>query len=158
MVIDSLPMADQDESMNTRGRRRGFRTGGRVPTALCAAVIALIALSGCTVYVGGRTARNPFLGEWHTEFTSAGTRFSAEYEFRSNGRYSYIRQSASGVVRVIVRTQGRYRYDDDTLVLTPDASDVDPSRFEYEFTSDDELELEEQISPSITLVLTYHRH
>ena len=143
--------------MNTRGRKRGFRIGVGALAALCAVVLALTAMSGCTVYVSS-TPRNPFVGEWHTEFTSAGTRFSAEYEFRRNGTYSYIRQSASGVVRVIVRTQGRYRYDDDTLVLTPDASDVDPSRFEYEFTSDDELELEEQISPSITLVLTYHRH
>ena len=155
MVIDSLLMADQDESMNTRGRKRGFRIG--VGTLLCAVVLALTAVSGCTVYVSSEPA-NPFVGEWHTEFTTAGSRFSAEYEFRSNGRYSYIRQSASGVVRVIVRTQGRYRYDDDTLVLTPDASDVGESRFEYEFTSDDDLELEEQISPSITLVLTYHRH
>lgn len=137
--------------------RRGSRIGVGA-LALCAALLALTSLSGCVrVYAGG-TPRNPFLGEWHTEFASGGSRFSAEYEFRSNGRYSYIRQSASGVVRVIVRTQGSYRYDDDTLVLTPDASDVDPSRFEYEFTSDDEMELEEQISPSITLVLTYHRH
>ncbi len=157
MVIDSLLMADQDESMNTRRRRRGFRIGVGVLAALCAVMLALTALSGCTVYAGYRPP-NPFVGEWHTEFESAGTRFSAEYEFRSNRRYSYIRQSASGVVRVIVRTQGTYRYDDEALLLTPDASDVDPSRFRYEFTIDGDLELEEQISPSITLVLTYHRH
>ena len=140
--------------MNMERRTRGFRIRVRVLAALCA---VLLALSGCTVY-GGYRPPNPFVGEWHTEFTSAGTRFSAEYEFRSNRRYSYIRQSASGVVRVIVRTHGTYRYDDDTLVLTPDASDVDPSRFRYKFTIDGDLELEEQISPSITLVLTYHRH
>jgi len=150
-------MADQDESMNTQGRRRGFRIGVGAVAALGAVLLALTALSGCTVYASYRPS-NPFVGEWHTEFTSAGTRFSAEYEFRSNRRYSYIRQTASGVVRVTVRTHGTYRYDDEILVLTPDASDVDPSRFRYEFTSDDELELEEQLSPSITLVLTYHRH
>ena len=150
-------MADHDEKMNVQGCRRGFRTGVGAPAALCAVLLALTLLSGCSVTVVS-SPRNPFVGEWHTEFTSAGSRFSAEYEFRSNSRYTYIRQSASGVVRVIVRTQGTYRYDDETLVLTPDASDVGPSRFTYEFTSDDELELEEQISPSITLVLTYHRH
>ena len=150
-------MADHDEKMNVQGRGRGFRTGVGAPAALCAVLLALTLLSGCSVTVVG-SPRNPFVGEWHTEFTSAGSRFSAEYEFRSNSRYTYIRQSASGVVRVTVRTQGTYRYDDETLVLTPDASDVGPSRFTYEFTSDDELELEEQISPSITLVLTYQRH
>ncbi len=143
--------------MNTQGRGRGFRIGVGVLAASCATLLALTALSGCTVYVSSKPG-NPFVGKWHTEFTTGGSRFSAEYEFQSNGRYSYARQSASGMIRMIVRTRGRYRYDDDTLVLTPDASDVDPSRFEYEFTSDNELELEEQISPSITLVLTYHRH
>ena len=143
--------------MDTQFRRRGFRIGVGA-LALCAALPALTSLSGCVRVYAGVTPRNPFVGEWHTEFTSAGTRFSAEYEFRSNGRYSYMRQTASGVVRVIIRTQGTYQYSDDTLVLTPDASDFGPSRFRYEFTIDGDLELEEQISPSITLVLIYHRH
>ena len=127
------------------------------PAALSAVLLALTLLSGCSVVVVS-SPPNPFVGEWHAEFTSAGTRFAAEYEFRSNDRYTYVRQTASGVVRVTVRTQGTYRYDDETLSLTPDASDVAPSRFKYEFTTDGGLELEEQISPSITLVLTYHRH
>lgn len=127
------------------------------PAALSAVLLALTLLSGCSVVVVS-TPRNPFVGEWHTEFTSAGTRFSAEYEFRSNGRYTYVRQSASGVIRLIVSTQGTYRYDDETLSLTPDTGDVGPSRFKYKFTSDGDLELEEQISPSITLILTYHPH
>lgn len=156
-MVDSPPMADRHENMTAQGGGRGFRICVVALSALCAILMTVTALSGCTVYVSSKP-RNPFVGEWHTEFTSAGSRFSAEYEFRSNRRYAYVRQSASGVVRVIVRTQGTYRYNDETLLLTPDASDVDPSRFRYDFTGDDELELEEQISPNITLALTYHRH
>ena len=158
MVIDSQPVADQDENMNVQERKRGFRTGVGALAGLCAVLLALTSLSGCRFYIGGSAAPNPFLGEWHTEFTSAGSRFSAEYEFMRNGRYTYIRQSSSGVVRVIISTRGTYEYDDDTLSLTPDADDVDRSSFKYEFTSDGALELEEQISASITLVLTYHPH
>ncbi len=157
MVVDSLPMADHDENMTAQGRRRGFWTGVGVPAALCAVLLALTVLSGCSVTVVS-SPRNPFVGEWHTEFTSAGSRFSAEYEFFDNNRYTYVRHSAGGVLEIIVTTRGTYRYDDETLSLTPDVSDVDPSRFEYEFPSDTELRLREQISPSITLVLTYHRH
>ena len=157
MVIDSQPVAYQDENMNTQGRKRGFRIGVGAVAALCAVLLALTSLSGCRVYVVDSAPRNPFLGEWHTEFTSAGSRFSAEYEFKSNGRYTYLRQSSSGVMRLRVSTQGTYDYDDETLLLTPDADDVNPSRFRYEFTGDDELELEERISTSVTLVLIYHR-
>ena len=157
MVIDSRQVADQDENMNVPGRKRGFRIGVGAVAALCAVLISLTSVSGCTVFVVGSAPRNLFLGKWHTEFTSAGSRFSAEYEFKSNGRYTYIRQSSSGMVRIIISTRGTYEYDDEILSLTPDASDVDPSRFKYEFTGDDELELEERISTSVTLVLTYHR-
>ena len=143
--------------MNVLGRKRGFRIGVGAVAALCAVLLALTSLSGCRVYVVDSAPRNPFLGEWHTEFTSAGSRFSAEYEFKSNGRYTYLRQSSSGVMRLRVSTQGTYDYDDEKLLLTPDADDVNPSRFRYEFTGDDELELEERISTSVTLVLIYHR-
>lgn len=134
-----------------------MRIGLVAPAALSAVLLALTLLSGCSVVVVN-SPRNPFVGEWHTEFTSAGSRFSAEYEFFGNGRYTYDRHSAGGVFEIIVATQGTYRYDEETLTLTPDVSDVDPSRFEYVFPSDSELRLREQISPSITLVLTYHRH
>ena len=158
MVIDSRQVADQDENMNVPGRKRGFRIGVGAVAALCAVLISLTSVSGCTVFVVGSTPRNPFLGEWHAEFKSAGSRFSAEYEFKNNRRYTYLRQSSSGVVRVIISTRGTYDYDDKTLLLTPDADDVNPSRFRYEFTEDgDALELEERISTSVTLVLIYHR-
>ena len=54
-------------------------------------------------------------------------------------------------------TQGTYNYDDTTLFLTPDSSD-DPSQFEYEFTSDDVLELKARVSTIRTRVVVYHRH
>ena len=158
VVIDSRQVADQDENMNVPGRKRGFRIGVGAVAALCAVLISLTSVSGCTVFVVGSTPRNPFLGEWHAEFKSPGSRFSAEYEFKNNRRYTYLRQSSSGVVRVIISTRGTYDYDDETLLLTPDADDVNPSRFRYEFTEDgDALELEERISTSVTLVLIYHR-
>ena len=159
VVIDSQPVANQDEKMNVQERTRGFRIGVGVCWQRCAqSCSGLTALSGCRVYVVGSTPRNPFLGEWHTDFTSAGSRFSAEYEFKNNRRYTYLRQSSSGVMRLRVSTQGTYDYDDETLLLTPDADDVNPSRFRYEFTEDgDALELEERISTSVTLVLIYHR-
>ena len=153
--LSSEQLADKDENMNIERRRRGFRIGVGALAALCA---TLIALSGCQVSVTTRfEPQNRFVGGWHADFTWAGTSYSVEYKFQSNGKYSYVRQSASGVVRVIVRTQGAYRYSDETLELIPDASDVGPSRFRYKFTSDGDLNLEEQISPSITRVLTYHR-
>ena len=143
--------------MNVPGRKRGFRIDVGALAALCAVLLALTALSGCRVYVMGSTLRNPFLGEWHAKYTWDGVSYSAEYEFENNGRYSYSSRSSSGAVREEEMTPGTYDYDDETLFLTPDASDVDPSQFKYEFTSD-ELELEERISTSATRVVTYHRH
>ena len=143
--------------MSEREPKRKSGIGRGVLTALCAVSLALTVLSGCSVTVVN-SQRNPFLGEWHADYTSVGSRFSAEYEFFGNSRYTYVRQSAGGVVEITVRTRGAYQYDGEILTLTPDASDVGPSRFEYEFTSDDALRLKEQISPSVTLTLTYHRH
>ena len=157
MVIDSRPVADQDENINVLGRKRGFRNGVGVLAGLCAVLLALTSLSGCRVYVMGSTARNPFLGEWHAEYTRDGVHFSTEYELDNNGRYSYSSLESSPGVRDKVMTQGTYNYDDTTLFLTPDSSD-DPSQFEYEFTSDDVLELKARVSTIRTRVVVYHRH
>ena len=144
--------------MNAQGRRRGFRITVGTLAVLCAALLALTSLSGCKrIYVMTIAPPNPFLGEWHAEYTWDGVAYSTEYEFESNGRYSYRSQSSSGAIREQEMTEGTYDYDSDTLVLTPDSSVVD-SRFRYEFTSDDELELEERISATRLRVVVYHLH
>ncbi len=128
--------------------------------ALCAVSLALTVLSGCRVYVMGSTVRNPFLGEWHAEYTWDGISYSTAYEFDSNGRYSYsnIRRSTSGMVGEEEMTQGTYDYDNETLFLTPVPSDVAPSEIEYEFIRDNMLELRERITTSRTRVVVYHLH
>ena len=143
--------------MNAQGRRRGFRIGMGALAALCAVLLALTSLSGCRVYVAGSTARNPFLGGWHAEYTRDGVDYSTEYEFDNNGRYSYSSLETSPGVRDEIMTQGTYSYDDRTLFLTSESSD-DPSQFEYEFTSDDELELKARVSASRTRAVVFHRH
>ena len=143
--------------MNAQGRRGGFRIGVGALAALCAVLLALTSLSGCRVYVAGSTARNPFLGEWHVEYTRDGVDYSTEYDFDNNGRYSYSSLETIPGVRDEIMTQGTYNYDDTTLFLTPDSSD-DPSQFEYEFTSDDVLELKARVSTIRTRVVVYHRH
>ena len=160
MVIDSRPVADQDENMNVPGRKRGFRIGVGVLAALCAVLLGLTALSGCRLYVMGSTPRSPFLGEWHADYTWDGVSYSTEYEFDNNGRYSYsnIRRSTSGMVGEEEMTRGSYDYDNDTLFLTPVPSDVAPSQFEYEFMNGNMLELRERITTSRTRVVVYHRH
>ena len=157
MVIDSQPVANQDGKMNLHERKRGLRIGVGVLAALCAVLLGMTSLSGCRVYVMGSTPRNPFLGEWHTDSTEDGVDFSAEYEFENSGRYSYSSRRSSGAMRRIIMTRGTYRYDDETLFLTPVPSDTAPSQLKYEFTPNDELELEEQISTSETIVRIYHR-
>ena len=144
--------------MNVQERRRGFRTGVGAMAALCAVLLALTSLSGCRVYVMGSTPPNPFLGEWHAEFTSAGRRDSFEYEFERDGSYSYISESASGAGAISVEIQGTYDYDDETLILTPNSSRFAPSQLKYEFKGDNELELESRIDTGYTVRLTYHRH
>ena len=119
MVIDSQPVANQDGKMNLHERKRGLRIGVGVLAALCAVLLGMTSLSGCRVYVMGSTPRNPFLGEWHTDSTEDGVDFSAEYEFENNGRYSYSSRRSSGAMRRIIMTRGTYRYDDETLFLTP---------------------------------------
>ena len=47
VVIDSQPVANQDEKMNVQERTRGFRIGVGVLAALCAVLLGLTALSGC---------------------------------------------------------------------------------------------------------------
>ena len=157
MVIDSLPMADQDESMNTRGRRRGSRIGVGAMAALCAVVLVVTSLSGCRGYYAVVVPRNPFLGEWHAEFAVTGGRISYEYEFESDGSYRYVRVSATGAGSLRVEIEGTYDYDHDTLTLTPYASSIARSQFEYEFIGD-ELQLESEIDTGVTVTLTYHRH
>ena len=72
MVIDSLPMADQDEE---RERRTGAgKASVSAPVALAALCATLLALT-CAVrmqrsYVVSSKPGNPFVGEWHTEFTT----------------------------------------------------------------------------------------
>ena len=155
MVIDSRPVADQDENINVLGRKRGFRNG--VGVLACAVLLALTSLSGCRVYVVGSTPPNPFLGEWHAEYTRDGVDYSTEYDFDNNGRYSYSSLETSPGVRDEIMTQGTYNYDDRTLFLTSESSD-DSSQFEYEFTSDNELELKARVSASRTRAVVYHRH
>ena len=157
MVIDSQPVADQDENMNAQGRKRSFRIGVRVLAALCAVLIALTAVSGCTLFVVG-TPRNPFVGEWHAEFPSTSGRISYEYEFERDGSYSYVRALASGAGSFRIEIKGTYDYDDETLILKPRSSRFAPSQFEYKFTDDDELQLESEIDTGFTETLTYHRH
>ena len=157
MVIDSQPAADQDENMNGQACERGFRIGFGTLAALCAVLLGLTALSGCRVYVMSSTPRNPFLGEWHTDSTEDGVDFSAVYEFENNGRYSYSSRKLSSAMRRIKMTRGTYRYDDETLFFTPVPSDTAPSQLKYEFTPNDDLELEERISTSETIVRIYHR-
>lgn len=158
MVIDSLLMADQDESMNTRGRKRGFRIGVVALAAMCGTLLAVTALSGCSVVVVS-SPRNPFVGEWHAEFASGGTLRSYAYVFGRDDSYSYIyTESTSRSGGIQIEIEGTYDYDGDTLVLTPDSTRFDRSKFEYEFTSDGDLELESQIDTGVTVRLTYHRH
>ena len=154
MVIDSQPVAYQDENMNAQGRKKGFGIGVGVLSALCV-LLGLTALSGCRLYV---TPRNPFLGEWHADYTWDGVSYATEYEFDNNGRYSYsnIRRSTSGMVGEEEMTRGSYDYD--TLFLTPVPSDVAPSQFEYELMNGNMLELRERITTSRTRVVVYHRH
>ena len=157
MVVDSLPMADHDEKMNVQGRRRGFRTGVGAPAALCAVLLALTLLSGCSVTVVS-SQRNPFVGEWHAEFPASSGRISYTYEFERDGSYRYISASASGAGSLRIEIEGTYDYDDDTLILTPRATSVTPSRLTYEFVNDEELQLESKIDTGLTITLTYHRH
>ena len=158
MVIDSQPVADQDDNMNVPGRKRGFGIGKGALAPLCAVLLALTALSGCRFYVVGSTPRNPFLGEWHADFPSASGRLSYEYEFQSDGSYTYIWDSASGTGGMLTMILGTYDYDDETLFLTPDSNIVPSSQLRYEFKNDDELQLESQIDAGFTVTLTYHRH
>ena len=158
VVIDSQPVANQDEKMNVQERTRGFRIGVGVLAALCAVLLGLTALSGCRIYVVGSTPRNPFLGEWHAEFPSAGGRLSYEYVFESDGSYTYISALASGTGGVLTRILGTYDYDDETLILEPNSSIVPSSLLRYKFQNDDELQLESQIDTGLTVTLTFHRH
>ena len=146
--------------MNAHGRRRGFRIRVGALAALCAVLLALTALSGCRVYVTSSRALNPFLGEWHAEYTWEGISYSTEYEFDSNGRYSYsnIRRSTSGLVGDEVTTQVSYEYDSETLSLTPVPGDLAFPEIEYEFISDTTLELRERVTASRTRVVVYHHH
>lgn len=147
--------------MNVQGRSRGYRINVGALAAMCAALLALTTLSGCgRVYVMRIAPPNPFLGEWHAEYTWDGVDYSTEYEFDSSGRYSYSssRRSTSGMVGEEEMTQGTYDYDGRTLSLDPDPRDVAPSEFEYEFTNENVLELRERISTSRTRVVVYHRH
>ena len=145
--------------MNVPGRKRGFGIGVGALAGLCAVLLALTALSGCRVYVVGSTPRNPFLGEWHAAFPSAGGRLSYEYVFESDGSYTYTTESASGTGGMRAAILGTYDYDDETLFLTPVPSDVAPSEIEYEFKNDDNmLELRERITTSRTRVVVYHLH
>ena len=157
VVIDSQPVANQDEKMNVQERTRGFRIGVGVLAALCAVLLGLTALSGCRVYVVGSTPRNPFLGEWHAEFPAVSGRISYAYEFERDGRYRYVRALVGGAGSFRREITGTYDYDDDTLILTPDASSVAPSRLKYKFTNDDELQLESETDTGVTDTLTYHR-
>ena len=145
--------------MSEREPRRRPGIGTSMLAALCAVSLALTVLSGCRVYVMGSTVRNPFVGEWHAEFTSTGTRLSYTYVFERDGTYSYIyTESTSRMGGRKIEIEGTYDYDGDTLVLTPDSTRFARSEFEYEFTSDDDLELESEIDTGVTVTLTYHRH
>lgn len=139
-------------------KRRKPVIGRGVLAVLCAASLALTVVSGCRVYVMGSTVRNPFLGEWHAEFPGVSGRISYTYEFKSDGRYRYVRALAGGGGSFRREITGTYDYDDDTLILTPDASSLPQSRLNYEFTSDDDLQLESEIDTGVTDTLTYHRH
>ena len=143
--------------MTAQGRRRGFWTGVGVPAVLCATLLALTSLSGCSVTVVG-SQRNPFVGEWHAEFPASSGRISYPYEFERDGSYRYISASASGAGSLRIEIEGTYDYDDDTLILTPRATSVAPSRLTYEFVNDEELQLESEIDTGLTITLTYHRH
>ena len=156
MVIDSQPVAYQDESMSAQGRKKGFGIGVGVLAALCV-LLGLTALSGCSVVVVS-SQRNPFLGEWHAEFPAVSGRISYAYEFERDGRYGYVRALVGGAGSFRREITGTYDYDDDTLILTPDASSVALSRLKYEFTNDDELQLESETDTGLTDTLTYHRH
>ena len=143
--------------MSEREPRRRPGIGRGVLAALCAVSLALTVLSGCRVYVMDSTPRNPFLGEWHTEYPLAGGgRLLFEYEFERDRSYIYS-ESTSGAARVRIEIHGTYDYDDDTLILTPSASRLVPSRLRYNFKSNGELELESQIDEGFTVTLTYHR-
>ena len=157
MMVDSQPVTDQDENMRLRKPRMGLDIGKGVPAALCAVLLALTALSGCSVFVVS-SQRNPFLGEWHAEFPAASGRISYTYEFERDGSYRYVSASASGAGGFRIKIEGSYDYDDDTLILTPKATSVATSRLRYEFTMDDELQLESEIDTGLTITLTYHRH
>lgn len=144
--------------MNAQGPTGGFQIGVRALAGLGAVLLALISLAGCTIYAGYRPP-NPFVGEWHAEFTSTGTRLSYTYVFERDGTYSYIyTESTSRMGGRKIEIEGTYDYDGDTLVLTPDSTRFPRSEFEYEFTSDDDLELESEIDTGVTVTLTYHRH
>ena len=90
MVIDSQPVTDQDENMRLRKPKMGLDIGKGVPAALCAVLLALTALSGCSVFVVG-SQRNPFLGEWHAEVPAvSGGISSTRTNSRADGRYRYV--------------------------------------------------------------------
>ena len=146
--------------MSKREPKRRPSIGRGVLAAVCAVSLALIVLGGCRVYVSSSGALNPFLGEWHAEYTWEGISYSTEYEFDSNGRYSYsnIRRSTSGMVGDEVMSQGRYEYDSETLSLSPPPGDIAFSEIEYEFIDDDMLELRERVTASRTRVVVYHHH
>ena len=146
--------------MSEREPKRKSGIGRGVLAALCAGSLALTVLSGCRVYVMGSTAPNPFLGEWHADYTWDGISYSTEYEFGDDGRYTYIniRQSTSGMVGEKDEAQGSYEYDGETLFLKPVTSDVTPSEIEYEFIGDSMVKFTERITASRTRTVTYHRH
>ncbi len=143
--------------MTEQGRRRSLRIRVVAPVALCAVLIALTVLSGCSVTVV-RSQQNPFVGEWHAEFPGVSGRISYTYEFERDGTYSYVRALAGGTGSFRREITGTYDYDDDTLILEPDASSFPRSLLNYEFTSDEELKLESEIDTGVTDTLTYHRH
>ena len=146
--------------MSEREPKRRPGIGRVVLAALCAVSLALTVLSGCRVYVTSSGALNPFLGEWHAEYTWDGISYETEYKFDSNGKYSYsnIRQSTSGMVGDEVKTEGSYEYDSETLSLTPVPGDLAFPEIEYEFIGDDMLELRERVTTSRTRVVVYHHH
>lgn len=146
--------------MNMERRGRGFRISVGALAALCAVLVALTALSGCRVYVTSSGALNPFLGEWHAEYTWEGISYSTEYEFDNNGRYTYIniRRSTSGMVGDEITSQGSYEYDSETLSLTPPPGDIAFSEIAYKFIGDNMLELRERVTASRTRVVVYHHH
>ena len=132
-----------------------------VLAALCVAVL-ILPLVGCQGFgfVSAGKPPNPFVGTWISSFASGSDRFTFRYEFEDDGTYRYERTTASGPIRVVLSVSGTYRYDPTAriLSLTPDRAGLPADRLRYRFTDPDVLELEDRVSPILTVTLTYQRH